>query len=365
MWVADMDFPIATPITEAIKKRAEHEVYGYTQPFDSVIDSVVERTKRRFGWEIKPEWVVFTPGVVPALHAAVKAFTHPGDQVIIQEPVYHPFSAAVTSNGCHIVDNQLQLKNGRYEIDFDSLQRKFSPGAGMMSSPSRIQMMLMCNPHNPVGRVWTKEELVRMGEIIIKNDAIMVADEIHCELLFAGQKHIPFASISDDFARRSIVCMAPSKTFNLAGLKASSIIIPDKKLRDRFNIARMGILPGPNVYGFVSMEAAYNFGDEWLEQLLAYLQKNLDYLVRYFEEKIPRIKVIVPEGTYLVWLDCREMGMSNTELQSFFRLQARVGLEDGFIFGAGGAGFERMNIACPLSTLEEALSRIAQAVNSR
>ncbi len=364
MWVADMDFPIAKPITEALRKRTEHEIYGYTQPYLSAIEAVIGRMKQKYDWKIEPEWVVFTPGVVPALHAAVKAFTHPGDDVIIQEPVYRPFSSAITANGCSVVNNQLRLINGRYEIDFEDLASKFTPRAwGMMPSTSRIRMMILCNPHNPVGRVWSKEELTRMGEIVIRNDAIMVSDEIHCELLFRGFKHIPFALISEEFEQHCIVCMAPSKTFNLAGLRASSIIIPNTKIRDRFNAARAGIMPGPNIFGLAALEAAYRYGDEWLEQLLEYLQGNLQFLIEYFEERIPKIKVIKPEGTYLVWLDCRELGMDSMSLRTLMRGRAKVGLEDGYTFGSSGAGFQRINIACPRATLKEALNKIQHAVN--
>ncbi len=365
MWVADMDFPIAKPITEALRKRTEHEIYGYTQPYSSVIEAVTGRMKRKLGWEVKPEWIVFTPGVIPALHGAIKAFTHPGDEIIIQGPVYHPFWAAITDNGCSAVNNQLKLNNGHYEIDFEDLKSKFRPRVwGMRPSASRIKMMILCNPHNPVGRVWSKSELTRMGEIIIRNDTLMVSDEIHCELLFRGFEHVPFASISEEFEQHCIVFMAPSKTFNLAGLGASSIIIPNAKLRDKFTAARTGIMPRPNIFGLVALEAAYRYGDEWLDQILEYLQGNLDFLLEYFEERIPKIKVIKPEGTYLVWLDCRELGMDAMGLRAFMREKAKVGLDDGHIFGSSGVGFQRMNIACPRATLNEALKRIERAANA-
>jgi|TARA_B100002003_G_scaffold65360_3_gene60725 cystathionine beta-lyase len=362
MWVADMDFPIAKPITEALRKRTEHEIYGYTQTSPSVIEAVVNRMKRKYSWRIEPEWVVFTTGVVPVLHTAVRAFTHPGDEVIIQGPVYHPFWSAITANGCSVANNQLKLINRHYEIDFKDLESKFGSGTGGMMPSPRIKLMLLCHPHNPVGRVWTQEELSRVGEIIIKNDAIMVSDEIHGELLFRGFKHIPFAAISEEFEQNCLVCMAPSKTFNLAGLSTSSIIIPNKKIRDKFNTARAGIMSSPNIFGLVALEAAYRYGDEWLEQFLEYLQRNLEFLMRYFAERIPDIKVIKPEGTYLVWLDCRGLGMDTTSLRTFMREQAKVGLEDGDTFGPSGAGFQRMNIACPQTTLEEGLNRIEQAV---
>ncbi len=363
LWVADMDFAVAEPITEALRKRVEHEVYGYTPPSSSVVEAVVERMWRKYGWKVEADWLVFTPGVVPALHVALRAFTHPGDEVIIQGPVYYPFWSAVTGNGAVVANNQLRLKKGRYEMDFEDLEAKFaSKLTGMMPSPSRVTMIILCSPHNPVGRVWGKDELTRLGEIVIKNGAMVVSDEIHCELLFRGWQHTPFASISEEFARHSVICMAPSKTFNLAGLEASSIIIPDKKLRDRFNATRAGILPRPNVFGLVAMEAAYRYGDEWLGQLLDYLEKNRDFLMDYFAERIPRIKVIRPEGTYLVWLDCQGLGMEPLGLRAFMREKAMVGLDDGFLFGPSGAGFQRLNIACPRSILKAALKRIETAV---
>jgi len=364
MWVADMDFPVAQPIVEALKKRVEHDFYGYTQPGSSVIEAVVDRMQRKFDWRIQPEWVVFTPGVVPALHTAVRAFTHPGDEVILQEPVYYPFFPAVTSSGCQIVNNELKLINGCYEMDYEDLESKFNLRTGMRSSPSRVKAIILCNPQNPVGRLWNREELTRMGEIVIRHGAIVISDEIHCEILFKGYEHTPFASISQEFEQNCVVCMAPSKTFNLAGLGASSIIIPNKKLRDSFTITKVGIVPGQNLFGLTAMEAAYRFGDEWLEQLLDYLQSNLNYTIEYFERRIPKIKVIKPQGTYLIWLDCRELGMDAMTLRSFMREKARVGFDDGFLFGAAGAGFQRINIACPRAILKEALIRIEAAVNS-
>ncbi len=363
MWVADMDFPVAKPITDALKKRIEHPFYGYTQPGSSVVNSVVERLKRKFNWDIDPEWIVFTPGVVPALHVAVRSLTHPGDEVILQEPAYHPFFSVVTNSGCKIVNNGLKLVNKRYEIDYDDLEKKFHPKTRPLQGPGRIKTIIFCNPHNPVGRSWKVEEIIRMGEIMIDNGAVVISDEIHCEILFKRQKHTPFASISEEFEQNSMVCMSPSKTFNLAGLEVSSIIIPNKKLRDNFINTRSGIVPNPTLFGFAAMEAAYSFGDEWLEQLLEYLQENLDYLMDYFINKIPKIKVIKPDGTYLIWLDCRDLGMNNDSLRIFMREKAKVGMEDGFIFGESGGGFMRMNIACPRSILKEALTQLEHAVN--
>ena len=363
LWVADMDLPVAKPIIDALKKRVEHPFYGYTQPGSSVIKSVVERMKRKFDWDISPEWIVFTPGVVPALHVAVRSLTHPGDEVILQEPAYHPFFPVVINSGCKIINNGLKLVNGRYEMDLKNLEEKFHPKTRPLNGPGRIKTVIFCNPHNPVGRLWKRDEIIRMGEIVINNGAVVISDEIHCEILFKGHKHTPFASISKKFEQNCIVCMSPSKTFNLAGLEVSSIIIPNKKIRENFVNTRSGIVPNPNLFGYIAMEAAYKYGDEWLEQVLDYLQENLNYLKNYFLKNIPRIKVIDPEGTYLIWLDCHDLDMDNNVLRSFMRENAEVGLEDGFIFGESGSGFMRMNIACPRYILSEALKRIENAVN--
>jgi len=364
MWVADMDFPAAKPIVEALQKRAEHEFYGYTRASPKLIEVIVDRMQRKFNWKILPEWIVLTPGVIPALSVAVKAFTHPGDEVILQEPVYFPFFHVVTANGCQIVNNELNLVHGCYQMDYEDLENKFLSKTGMRDAHSRVKAMILCNPQNPIGRLWSREEITRAGEIVIRNRAVMISDEIHCEILYKGYEHTPFAVISEEFEQNSVICMAPSKTFNLAGLHASTIIIPNKKLRDSFTDQMSGMVPGPNVFGLVAMEAAFLYGDEWLEQLLDYLEENLKITLEFFSKRIPRIKVIKPQGTYLVWLDCRNLGMDNLALKSFMREKARVWFDDGFLFGAAGSGFERMNIACPRSLLSEALVRIEKAVNS-
>lgn len=364
MWVADMDFPIAKPITDALRKRTEHEIYGYAFVRDSLLQAIVARMQKKYNWKIEPEWIVFTPGVVPALNVAIRAFTHNGDEVIIQDPVYHPFWSAIEQSGCCVTSNPLRLENGRYTFDLEDLKSKFLAHEGMRAGPSRVRMMILCNPHNPIGRVWSLEELKAVGEIMIANDAVMVADEIHCELLYKGQKHIPFASISKEFEQNSVVCQGGSKTFNLAGVPASTIIIPNPKLRKAFNNARAGILPGPDILGLVALEAAYREGDEWLEQVREYLEENRRFMMEYIAKNIPRIAVVKPEGTYLVWLDCRKLGLDNISLRTFFRKKARVGFDDGYIFGPAGSGFQRMNIACPRSILSEALQRIKTAVDN-
>jgi cysteine-S-conjugate beta-lyase len=364
MWVADMDFPTAQPVVDALAKRVAHPFYGYAQTAKSVTESVVERLQKKFNWKIKPEWVVFTPGVVPAINIAIRALTHPGDGIILQEPVYYPFFSAVESSGCHIVNNELELTNNRYRMDYDDLESKFKPGEGMHQGSHRNRAIVLCNPHNPVGRLWSEDELVRMGEIVIRNGSVVISDEIHCEILLKGYKHVPFASISEEFQENSITCMAPSKTFNLAGLETSTIIIPNKKLRDAFANTRMGILPGPNLFGYVAIEAAYRYGDDWLEQVLDYLQGNLDFMKAFITERIPRINLIELQGTYLAWIDCRKLGLDNRSLKNLMKDKAKIGLDDGFMFGDSGSGFQRMNIACPRSILEAALVRIETAVNS-
>jgi cystathionine beta-lyase len=365
LWVADMDFPVADPIKEAIKARAEHPFYGYTQPGRTVVDSVVKRLKKKYNWNIEPEWVVFTPGVVPALQTAVTALTHPGDEVILQQPSYHPFFPVVKNSGCSIVNNQLKLVNGRYVMDYDDLESKFHPITRRLSGPGRLKTIIFCNPHNPVGRAWNPDEIEKMGNIVIDNGGVVISDEIHCEILFKGNKHTPFASLSDNFEQNSIICMSPSKTFNLAGLEVSNIIIPNQRLREDFINTRAGMVPNPNLFGYTALEAAYKYGDEWLEQVLDYLQGNLNFIRKFLDTNIPEIKMIEPQGTYLLWLDCRELGMDPHTLQSFMVDDAKVGMEDGYIFGESGQGFMRMNIATQRSVIERALNRIKNAYNLR
>ena len=365
MWVADMDLPIAKPITDAIRERTEHEIYGYPiQKPLSVIKAVIDRMQRLYGWNVSPEWVLLIPGIIPALYTTVKAFSCPGNEVILQGPVYHPFWSAIEDNGCHVSNNQLILKNSMYEIDFEDLVGKFNKRENSLHTPSRPKLMLLCSPHNPVGRVWTVEELRRTGEIVIGNGAIVVADEVHSELLFHNAKHTPFSTLSEEFEQHSITCISPSKAFNLAGLYTSAIIIPSAGLRKRFLDAKKNFVPKVNVFGLIAMEAAYRYSDEWLEQLMAYLHDNLEFLLGYFKRKIPKIAVIKPQGTYLVWLDCRRMGLSPAILQKFMIENAKVGLHEGSLFGPSGAGFARMNIACPRLLLVEALKRIEHAVNN-
>ena len=356
LWVADMDFSCPPPVIEAVKKEAEYGIYGYTFVPDSCYDAIIGWMKKRHGWDIKKEWIVFTPGVVSGFHWVVRACTRPGDSVIVQPPVYYPFFKAVKFNGCQLVENQLKLKNGRYEIDFEDLEKKFD---------SRTKVLLLCSPHNPVGRVWTREELTRLSDVCREHNVVICSDEIHSDLIYRGYRHTPTAMISDEAAQNTITCIAANKTFNIAGLKTGFAVIPNPTLRENFQKTMQNIGVGScNSFGVTATEAAYAHGEEWLEQLLDYLQGNLDFLIKFIETRIPQIKVIKPEGCYIIWLDCRDLGMNDDELKNFMLKKAKVWLNDGTTFGNGGSGFHRLNLACPRSTLEEALKRIEQAVNS-
>jgi cystathionine beta-lyase len=312
--------------------------------------------KRRHGWEIDPKWISTTPGVVPALNMLVRTFVPPGDKVLIQPPVYHPFFHAIKNNCAKLVANSLVYEEGRYRIDFADLEEK--------TKDPQLRIAILCNPHNPVGRVWTREELVRFGEICLKNEVLIVSDEIHGDLTFKGVTFTPLASISQEFAQNTIVCTAPTKTFNMAGLGTSNIIIPNDQRRARFTeTLKSNGLFGLNTFGVVALEAAYNHGEEWLDQVLGYIEDNLNFLEAYVSQHIPGISVVHPEGTYLVWLDCRRLGLGKLELKEFFQNGAGLCLNEGFMFGPEGEGFERLNIACPRSILVDALDRIRNAVD--
>jgi len=357
MWIADMEFRSPKPVIEAINKAAEHGIYGYTSRPDSYYQAIIDWMEKRHNWKVKKDWLVFSPGVVPALSFIIRAFTQPGDKVVVQPPVYYPFFRVIENNGCRIVNNPLKLSNRKYFMDYDDLERK-------VDDP-RVKLLILCSPHNPVGRVWQKEELIILGEICLKQNVIIVSDEIHADILFKGYKHAPFASISPAFAHNSITCTAPSKTFNLAGLQTSTIIIPNKKYYKIYNNVLDSLaLNENNVFGLVALEAAYRYGEEWLEQLLSYLNGNLEFLMKYFKERIPKIKVIKPEGTYLIWLDCRQLKLNTKDLNNFMIKKVGVALDDGYWFGTEGKGFMRINIACPRSFLEEGLKRIERAVRS-
>ncbi|WP_213974638.1 MalY/PatB family protein [Tepidanaerobacter acetatoxydans] len=357
MWVADMDFMSPQPVVDALVERAKQGIYGYTSRPESYFESVARWMKKRHNWDAKTEWMIYTPGVVPALSFIINAFTYPGDKVLVQQPVYYPFFRVIEDNGRRIVNNPLIYKDGRYTMDFDDLEEKVKD--------RRIKLMFLCSPHNPVGRVWTKDELIRLGRICIDNNILVVSDEIHHDILYPGVKHIPFASISEEFALSSITCTAPSKTFNLAGLQTSTIIIPNTTYYDIYRnfIKRLQLLRN-NAFGLVALEAAYTHGEEWLDQLLEYLDGNLRTFTEGIERDVPQIKVVKPEGTYLVWLDCRELGFDAHQLNDFIIDKAKLAFESGYWFGHGGEGFQRANIACPRTYVNEAVKRLKSAVES-
>lgn len=354
MWVADMDFPCPQPILDSIEKRNKHGILGYTTRPESLHESIINWMKKRHGWNIKKEWLVYSPGVVTSLNLAVMTFTRPGDSVIIQSPVYPPFFSVVKNNDRIIALNPLIEESGNYSIDFESLEKEMAAGS---------KMMILCSPHNPVGRVWTKSELDKLAQLCEKYGVLMVSDEIHSDLILPGNKHIPIATVSEYMKQNSITCIAPSKTFNIPGLTTSVAIIPNPKLRLKFlkTINRIGIGMS-NIFGIVATEAAYTHGEPWLEELIKYLAGNVNYLLEYFNTNIPEIKVTKPQGTYLVWLDCRALNMDGKRLHRFMIKQGKIGLNNGLDFGPGGEGFLRINVACPRATLVEGLKRINKAV---
>ncbi|MHA1915343.1 MAG: MalY/PatB family protein [Promethearchaeota archaeon] len=357
LWVADMDFKATAPIIDTLVQTAKYGIFGYSVTPSSFFEAVLSWFKRRYGWDIDKTWLSQTPGVIPALDVAVNAFCNAGDKVIVQNPVYYPFYPVIENNGCRILLNPLEFSDNHYTMDFEDLEKK-------VKDP-RAKMIILCNPHNPVGRVYTRGELKQLGDICINNEIIIVSDEIHCDLIFPGYKHTNIATVSKEFAQNTVTCTSVSKTFNLAGLKISNIVIPNEKLRQTFRNTQTNHGVGsPNLFAVTAMETAYRHEtcEKWLDALLQYLKGNLDFLKVFIKENLPQIKVIEPEGTYLIWLDFRELGLESKELEKFMRGKAKVALDEGYIFGQGGEGFERINIACPRSTLEEALNRIRDAI---
>ena len=355
MWIADMDFRAPPAVIESLTERAKQGVFGYSAPCDSYYETVIAWFTRRYNRVIEREWIVVTPGVVPALNMIVPSFVKPGEKILVQPPVYHPFFSVIENHGAEMVANSLILEDGRYRMDFEDLARK--------AADPQVKMAILCHPHNPVGRVWSKEELARFGEICLENDVLVISDEIHCDLIYDGHSFVSFASISEEFERKSIICTAPSKSFNLAGLKTSNIIIPDKALRLKLmeTMMRSGMF-GTNAFGIVAAEAAYNHGEAWLSAVMDYIQSNYRAMVDFFSEHLPQIRVIQPEGTYLAWVDFGALGLDPEARHDLFFNKARVYLNSGAVFGAEGADFERFNLACTRSTLMTALERIKSVI---
>jgi cystathionine beta-lyase len=359
LWVADMDFECADPIIKALHDRVDHKIFGYSSNnSDEYFDAFCNWYKRRFGWEIDRKSVVFAPGVVPALAILVRILTNPGDGVIIQRPVYYPFTNKIEKNDRKVVNNSLIYEDGTYKMDCDDLEEK--------AKDPKNKVLILCSPHNPVGRVWSEDELRRVVDICKKHDVWIVADEIHSDLVRKGIKHTPIQLLCDDYKDKIVTCIAPSKTFNLAGMQLSNIIINNAELKKKYldEVVATGGVNSPNPFAIVSTVAAYNESEDWLDELNDYLDKNIDFIKEYLENNIPKAKLIYPEGTYLVWIDLTTYGLSEVELEDLMFKKANILLDEGYIFGKEGIGFERINAACPKSILEECLIRMKDALDS-
>lgn len=356
LWVADTDFKTPDFIVNAVISRARHEVYGYSFKPDTYYESVIGWMQRRHKWDIKKEWISSSPGVVSGLTLAIEAFSKPGDGVVVQPPVYFPFFDVVKTTKRQLIENPLKLTGNRYTFDLENLKSKID---------SNTRLLLLCNPQNPGGMVWTRKELEELLAVCLENNIMVISDEIHSDLLFNGHTHIPFATLSTEAAKNCVICMAPSKTFNVAGLASSLVIVPDKTNFGRYERSlNTGHLGMGNLFGTVALEAAYTHGDEWLNQLLRYLWNNYLFLKNYFTQHLPLVNVMEPEATYLIWLDFRKYGMNDKELNEFIVNKAGVGLNNGARFGKGGNGWMRLNIGCPRSVLLEGLERLKTAFDS-
>lgn len=351
MWIADMDFKTCDEITKALQNKLSTGNLGY-DTVDGYYESVVKWMRNRHNVDINVEDVVYTPGVVTAINFLLKILIKENDKVLVQSPVYHSFFRVLNENKCDVVQSELFIKDNRYEIDFDEFENKISTG---------VKVLILCNPHNPIGRVWTKEELERIVEICESYKVFIISDEIHSDLVFKGYKHTSLTTVAPYYKDNIVTLTAPSKTFNLAGLYISNAIITDEKLRSRYKEL---FSTTPNVLGAEALIAAYNKGETWLEELLEYIESNYNYVLKFVNENVPKIKVIKQEGTFLTWLDCRELGLSDEELEIFFLEKAKLALSTGTAFGKGGSGFMRMNIGCPISTVKEALERLKNAVDN-
>lgn len=357
MWVADMDFQTAPAIIDALRRRVEHGIFGYTRVPDSYYKAVTDWFARRHGFRMEREWMIYTSGVVPALSATIKALTVPGDKVLVQTPVYNCFFSSIRNNGCETVTSPLMHVDHTFAVDYDDLERK--------TADPKVKAMILCNPHNPAGRVWTREELVRIGEICIRHGVTVVSDEIHCELVFPGHRYTPFASLSDEFLQHSVTCISPSKAFNIAGLQIANIVCADAKRRARIDRAiNDNEVCDVNPFGVIATQSAYNEGEEWLEQLIGYLHENYLYMREFCREHLPDFPITELEGTYLVWMDCRVLGVTSEELEQRLLAEAGLWLNAGTMYGAEGEGFMRWNIACPRATLTEGLRCFKDFVHS-
>ena len=355
MWVADMDFRTAPAIIETLRRRVEHGIFGYTKVPQNYYDTIVKWFINRHQWEIDSQWIIYTSGVVPAISAIIKAMTIPGDQIIVQTPVYNCFYSSIRNNGCKMIANNLIYQEGRYTIDFDDLEHK--------AADPETKLLLLCNPHNPVGRVWTSEELQRIGDICLQNGVFIIADEIHCELTYEGHNYTPFASLSEEFRLRSATCISPSKAFNLAGLQIANIVAADSNIRSRIDRAiNDNEVCDVNPFGVIATIAAYEKSEEWLDALRKYLWENYTYVRYFFKRHLPQYSVLPLEGTYLVWIDCRAAGIGSDNITSCLQNKQKLMVNSGTLYGPGGEGFIRLNIACPRKLLIDGLVRLAKVL---
>jgi cystathionine beta-lyase len=355
LWVADMDFPAPPEVLEALVEKSRHGIFGYSDTIgDDYFNALADWYASRFNWHLSPKWLVKTPGVVFAICTAIRALTEEGDAVLIQEPVYYPFAGSVRANNRNLVVNELVYRDGRYYIDFDDFEDKIAR--------NRVRLFILCSPHNPVGRVWSEEELAAMGEICLKYGVKVVADEIHADFVYPGYRHHVFETIRPEFADMTITCTAPTKTFNLAGLQISNVFISNTELRKKFKqeLEKTGYSQ-PNIMGLVACKAAYRYGAQWLEDLKSYLVSNLALVRDFLAQELPSVRLVEPEGTYLLWLDFRALDLPDKELNDLIVQKAGLWLNAGPMFGAGGEGFQRINIGCPAATLQKALERLKKA----
>ncbi|MFD0051352.1 MalY/PatB family protein [Actinomycetes bacterium NPDC127524] len=354
MWVADMDFPSPPEVQEALISRIKHPVFGYTAPSESIYTSIINWMEKRHSWTIQKEWITFSPGIVAAIGTAINALTEPGDKVMIQSPVYTPFFDMIKNNNRTVVNNQLSLIEDHYEINFEDFEQKLKSG---------VKMVLLCSPHNPGGRIWRRTELQKIGELCLKYQALVVSDEIHGDLSHSGLNHLPLASIDSGFTENVITLMAPSKTFNIAGLQSSLIICSDTLIQNRLNeYQHKNGFHGLNLFALTATEAAYLHGEAWLNSLLTYLQENIRIAEEFIKSELPQLRCIHPEASYLLWIDCRKLGLSGKSIQERLISKGKIALEPGEKYGPGGEGFVRMNIGCPRSTLLDGLSRLKTAL---
>ncbi|MFV0328314.1 MAG: MalY/PatB family protein [Dysgonomonas sp.] len=357
LWVADMDFKSPPAVADAIIERAKHGIFGYTGPSQEYYNSIINWVDRHHNWKIQQEWLTFIPGIVKGIAFVIDCFTSRDHQVIIQPPVYHPFRIIPSLHHRIVKDNPLKLEAGQYKMDVDGLKAMIEPAS---------KVLILCNPHNPGGRVWTRQELVDIAEICYEHKILVISDEIHSDLAFSPNKHIAFASVSEKAAQNSITFMAPSKTFNIAGIVSSYSIIPNKELRDKFNAyLESSELDEGHIFAYLAAQAAYEYGDEWLTQAKDYIWKNITFVDEYLKVNIPQIKAMIPEASFLIWLDCTELNLSQKDLVSLFVDDAKLALNDGTMFGHGGEGYMRMNIGTPLANIQKALDNLKKAVETK